>query len=153
MNTALGTGDSPLSPGFLAWRDMCAKNPEFDVARLFARGNPQMSAAECAAYEAPFPDRGHRAALRAFPAMVPDRPDADGAAVSREARDFWSTRWDGRAMMAVGAKDPVLGLPVMQALRRALKGCAEPMVIEQAGHFVPEHGEQIAQAAVGYFGR
>jgi tRNA(adenine34) deaminase len=152
MNTALGTGDSPLSPGFIAWRDMCAKNPDFDVGRLLARGNPQMSAAECGAYNAPFPDRGHRAALRAFPAMVPDRPDADGAAVSREARDFWSTRWGGRTMMVVGAQDPVLGLPVMQTLRRVLNGCPEPMVIEQAGHFVPEHGEQIAQAAVGYFG-
>jgi hypothetical protein len=53
---------------------MCAKNPEFDVGRLFARGNPQMSAAECAAYNAPFPDKGHRAALRAFPPMVPEFP-------------------------------------------------------------------------------
>ena len=67
MNTTLATGDAPLSPGFLAWREMCAKNPGFDVARLLARGNPQMSAAECAAYSAPFPDGGHRAALRAFP--------------------------------------------------------------------------------------
>ncbi|MCA1481372.1 alpha/beta fold hydrolase, partial [Bradyrhizobium sp. NBAIM08] len=50
MNTTLGTGDTPLSPGFLAWREMCAKNPEFDVGRLFARGNPQMSRQECAAY-------------------------------------------------------------------------------------------------------
>ena len=66
MNTALATGDVPLSPGFIAWRDMCAKNPEFDVAKLFARGNPQLSADECAAYAAPFPDKGHRAALRAF---------------------------------------------------------------------------------------
>lgn len=151
MNTALGTGDSPLSPGFLAWREMCAKNPEFDVARLFARGNPQMSPGECAAYSAPFPDRGHRAALRAFPAMVPDRPDADGAAVSRQAREFWSNRWSGRTMMAVGAKDPVLGPPVMQALRQSIRGCPEPMVIEEAGHFVQEHGEAIARAAVGYF--
>ena len=151
MNTTLGTGDTPLSPGFIAWRDMCTKNPEFDVAGLFRRGNPHMNAAECAAYSAPFPDRGHRAALRAFPAMVPDRPDADGAAVSREAREFWSRRWSGRTMMAVGAQDPVLGLPVMQDLRRTLRGCPEPMVIEQAGHFVQEHGEPIARAAVGYF--
>jgi hypothetical protein len=41
----------------------------------------------------------------------------------------------------------------MQELRGILRGCPEPMVIEQGGHFVPEHGEQIAQAAVGYFGR
>jgi tRNA(adenine34) deaminase len=153
MNTALGTGDAPLSPGFVAWREMCAKNPDFDIGRLFARGNPQMSAEECAAYNAPFPDRGHRAALRAFPPMVPDRPDADGAAVSREARSFWADAWTGRTMMAIGAQDPVLGVPVMQSLRAGLRGCPEPMVLEQAGHFVQEHGEPIAHAAVGYFHR
>lgn len=151
MNTALGTGDAPLPPGFLAWREMCAKNPEFDVARLFARGNPQMTPAECAAYDAPFPDRGHRAALRAFPPMVPDTPGADGAAVSRQARDFWSTQWQGRSMMAIGAQDPVLGPPVMQELRKLIRGCPEPMVLQQAGHFVQEHGEAVARAAVGYF--
>jgi tRNA(adenine34) deaminase len=151
MNTTLATGDAPLSPGFLAWREMCRKNPEFDVGRLFARGNPQMSAEECAAYDAPFPDRGHRAALRAFPPMVPDSVDADGAAISRQARDFWTDQWVGKTMMAVGAQDPVLGVHVMQALRENIRGCPEPMVIEQAGHFVQEHGEQIARAAVGYF--
>ena len=130
---------------------MCEKNPEFDVARLFARGNPQMSAAECAAYNAPFPDRGHRAALRAFPRMVPDRPDADGAAISRQAREFWAHRWTGQSLMAVGAQDPVLGLPVMKALREGIRGCPEPIVIASAGHFVQEHGEPMAQAAVGYF--
>jgi len=153
MNTALGTGDTPLSAGFLAWREMCAKNPGFDVGRLLARGNPQMAPEECAAYNAPFPDAGHRAALRAFPAMVPDRLDADGAAVSREAREFWSTRWSGRTLMAVGAQDPVLGLPVMEALRKDIRGCPAPMVIGEAGHFVQEHGEPIARAAVGYFRR
>lgn len=152
MNTALGTGDVPLSPGFLAWREMCAKNPDYGVGRLFSRGNPDLSAVECAAYDAPFPDRGHRAALRAFPAMVPDHPAAEGAAVSRQAREFLSTRWQGRSMMAIGAQDPVLGLPVMQALRSVIRGCPEPMVLQHAGHFVQEHGEPVARAAVGYFG-
>lgn len=151
MNTALGTGDVPLSPGFLAWREMCAKNPDFDVARLFARGNPQMSAEETAAYQAPFPDSGHRAALRAFPVMVPDSPDADGAAVSRQARDFWRHEWSGQTLMAVGAQDPVLGVPVMRALQKLIRGCPEPMVLEQAGHFVQEHGGPVAEAAVRYF--
>ncbi|HUR88230.1 MAG TPA: tRNA adenosine(34) deaminase TadA [Ramlibacter sp.] len=151
MNTALGTGDVALSPGFLAWREMCKTKPHFDVARLFSRGNPQMSAGECEAYNAPFPGRGHRAALRAFPPMVPDDPDADGAAVSREAREFLRTKWQGKTMMAVGAQDPVLGSPVMQALRKDIRGCPEPMVLAHAGHFVQEHGEEIARAAVGYF--
>ncbi|WP_397409696.1 tRNA adenosine(34) deaminase TadA [Polaromonas sp.] len=152
MNTTLATGDVPLSPGFLAWREMCAKNPEFDVARLFARGNPQMSAEECAAYNAPFPDRGHRAALRAFPALVPEAENSDGAAISREARSFWRERWQGRTLMAVGAQDPVLGLPVMQQLQAMIRGCPEPMVLPQAGHFVQEHGESIARQALGSLG-
>jgi len=151
MNTTLGTGDVPLSPGFLAWREMCARNPGFDVGRLFARGNPHLSPDECAAYDAPFPDRGHRAALRAFPPMVPESPEADGAAISRAARDFWSSQWQGRTLMAIGAQDPVLGVPVMEALRRQIRGCPEPLVLAQAGHFVQEHGEAIAEAAVGYF--
>jgi tRNA(adenine34) deaminase len=151
MNTALGTGDVPLSAGFLAWRDMCVKNPGFDVAKLFARGNPQMSAAEAAAYNAPFPDMGHRAALRAFPVMVPEFPDADGAAISRQARDFWRDDWTGQTLMAVGAQDPVLGVPVMRGLQKLIRACPEPMVLEQAGHFVQEHGAEIAAEAVRVF--
>jgi tRNA(adenine34) deaminase len=151
MNTLLGTGDEPLPAGFLDWREYCARHPEYDVARLFARGNPHLSAEEGAAYAAPFPDRGHRAALRAFPVMVPQEPDADGAAISREAREFWSTRWQGRSLMAIGAQDPVLGPPVMQRLHAQIRNCPPPLVLAQAGHFVPEHGGEIARAAVRHF--
>jgi len=151
MNTTLGTGDAQLPTGFVAWREMCAKNPEFDVGRLFARGNPQMSAAECAAYNAPFPGKGHRAALRAFPPMVPDARDADGAAVSREARSFLQNEWSGQTLMVIGAQDPVLGPPVMRELRALIRGCGEPVVLEHAGHFVQEHGEPVARQALAFF--
>jgi tRNA(adenine34) deaminase len=152
MNTLLATGDEALPPGFLAWREMCAKNPEFDMARLFARGNPQMSAAECSAYNAPFPDKGHRAATRAFPAMVPESAAADGAEISRQAREFWRTSWSGQTLMTIGAQDPVLGPPVMQALKSVIRGCGDPLTIDEAGHFVQEHGQVIAQKAVAFFG-
>ena len=148
MNTMLATGDAPLTPGFLAWRAMCARNPEFDVARLFARGNPHMGPQECAAYMAPFPDSGHRAALRAFAPMVPEFPDSDGAAVSRAAREFWRTQWSGKSFLAVGAQDPVLGPPVMAELQQMVRGCPAPLVLAQAGHFVQEHGEEVARAAL-----
>jgi tRNA(adenine34) deaminase len=151
MNTMLATGDEPLTPGFLAWRDMCARNPEFDVGRLFARGNPQMSPQECEAYNAPFPDRGHRAALRAFAPMVPEFADSDGALLSRQAREFLQHRWEGQTMMAVGEQDPVLGPPAMERLRSWIRGCPPPMLLPQAGHFVQEHGEAIAIEAVRRF--
>lgn len=153
MNTTLATGEGPLSPGFLAWRDMCAKNPDFNIARMFARGNSHLSDAECAAYAAPFPDKGHRAATRAFPAMVPDNPDADGAALSRSARSYWQAQWQGQTMMAVGLQDPVLGDASMAELRQSLRGCPEPIYIEDGGHFLQEKGIPIAQAAVRFFGQ
>lgn len=151
MNTTLATGEAPLSPGFLAWREMCAKQPEFDIARLFARGNRHMSQAECDAYSAPFPDKGHRAATRVFPAMVPDGPDADGAAESRKAQNFWQTQWKGQTLMAIGMQDPVLGAPAMEQLRQSIHGCPEPLYIEEGGHFLQEMGEPIAQAAIHVF--
>jgi tRNA(adenine34) deaminase len=39
----------------------------------------------------------------------------------------------------------------MQALRAQIRGCPAPMLLPQAGHFVPEHGEAVAREAVGYF--
>ncbi len=151
MNTTLATGDVPLTAGFLAWREMCAKQPEFDITRLISRGNPHMSLSECAAYAAPFPDKGHRAATRVFHALVPDGPDAAGAAVSRVARDFWQTQWQGQTLMAIGMQDPVLGTPTMELLRESIRGCPEPLRLEEGGHFLQEWGEPIAKAAVGYF--
>lgn len=155
MNTALATGDVPLSPGFQAWRTMCQQNPEFKIDRLFARGNPQMSAAECAAYMAPFAppyaDSGYRAATRAFPPMVPDSLDADGAALSRHAAHFWKHDWSGQTLMAIGAQDPVLGTESMRGLQKMIKNCPEPLILDNAGHFVQEQGESIAQHAVQVF--
>ena len=151
MNTLLATGDVPLPQGFVDWRAMCRDKPLFGVGRLLARGNPQLSAAECAAYDAPFPDKGYRAALRAFPERVPAGPGDPGAALSRQARDFWRQQWQGRSLMAVGAQDPVLGPATMRALRADIRGCPDPIVLPQAGHFVQEHGRGIAERAVEYF--
>jgi len=152
MNTALGTGDVPLGKGFLDWRAWSNKNPDMDIARLMKRAVPKLSDAEAAAYAAPFPDASYKAGVRRFPNLVPDNPDADGAALSRRARDWWRTEWAGKTFMAVGAQDPVLGPPVMNHLRKLIRGCPEPYVVEDAGHFVQESGAAIAHAALRSFG-
>lgn len=151
MNTTLATGETPLSAGFLAWRDWCKSQPQFDVGKLFARGNRSMTAKETAAYNAPFPDKGFRAALRAFPPMVPQFVDSPGAAISRQALAFWRNDWQGQSLMAIGQQDPVLGEPVMRQLQSQIKGCPEPMLLPDAGHFVQEQGRAIAEAAVRHF--
>jgi len=151
MNTALATGTQPLSKGFLSWREWCQANPDFDVAKLFARGNKHMSKAETQAYNSPFKDRGHRAALHAFPLMVPEFESSPGAEISRQALHFWREQWQGQTIMAIGLQDPVLGEPVMRELQQNIKGCPPPLLLSQAGHFVQEHGQSIAESAVQYF--
>jgi tRNA(adenine34) deaminase len=151
MNTLLAEGTRPLSPGFLAWRQMCADKPLFDIAKLFARGNPHMTPDECNAYNAPFPDAGHRAALRAFPAMVPSAADSPGADISRQAAAFFKHQWQGRSLMFIGQQDPVLGEPVMRELHNTVSGCPPPVLLPHAGHFVQEHGREIALEALQYF--
>lgn len=151
MNTTLGTGDVPLTEGFLAWREWANKNPDMNVGKLLGRSCPHLTPEECAAYEAPYPDARYKAGVRRFPNLVPDRPDAPGAAVSREARDWLRTKWSGQSFMAIGMKDPVLGAPVMRELHRNIRGCPEPMEVTEAGHFVQEWGERIAANALVHF--
>jgi haloalkane dehalogenase/tRNA(adenine34) deaminase len=148
MNTTLATGDEPLSQGFLDWRAFSSRNPDMDIARLMQRACPHVGAEEAAAYAAPYPDATYKAGVRAFPDLVPDRPDAPGAALSRQARDFWRTAWTGKSLMAIGMKDPVLGPPVMRALHGHIRNCPPPLEIAEGGHFLQEWGEEIARAAI-----
>jgi haloalkane dehalogenase len=151
MNTALATGDAPLPEGFIAWRAYANKNPDLACGKLLARSCPQLSEAEAAAYDAPFPDARHKAGVRRFPNLVPDRPDAPGAELSRRARDWLKTSWKGESFMAIGTKDPVLGVPVMQALRKSIRGCPEPYLHAEGGHFLQEWGEAVARAALAHW--
>ena len=150
MNTALGTGDVPLGEGFTAWRAYCDAHPDLDIAALMKRSVPTLSPAEAAAYAAPFPDMRYKAGVRSFPNLVPDRPDADGAEVSRDARTFWKESWLGKSFMAIGMLDPVLGPHVMRALHGTIRNCPPPLELA-AGHFVQEHGDIVAAAALASF--
>lgn len=148
MNTALGTGDVPLGEGFLAWRAYARSRPDLDVAKLMQRSTSTLSDAEADAYAAPFPDATYKSGVRRFPDLVPDHPDAGGAALSRKARSWWQTDWQGKSFMAIGVQDPVLGVPAMQYLHKQIRNCPPPLELPEAGHFVQEWGESIAEKAL-----
>lgn len=152
MNTLLAAGDVPLSPGYLAWKKMCAEKPAFDIAHLIAQDNPHLSDEECAAYSAPFPDRGHRAALSAFAHMVPELIESDGAAIFQSARAFWQHRWQGQSLMVMGQQDPMLSEPMMLELHQLVQNMPAPVLLSGAGHCVPEHAQDFAQLACAHFG-
>ena len=149
MNTGLGTGQ--VTEGFRQWRTYSNSQTDLPVGRLIQRGKPELSAAEVVAYDAPFPEPRYKAALKAFPNLVPDGADAPGAALSREAGEFWRTRWSGASFMAIGMQDPVLGEAPMRALQKVIRGCPAPMEVAEGGHFVQEWGGPIASAALVHF--
>lgn len=151
MNTALGTGDVKLTEGFLAWRAFNNRSPDMDIATLMKRSVPGLTDAEAQAYAAPFPDASYKSGVRRFPNLVPDSPEAGGAALSRRARDWWGREWAGQSFMAIGMKDPVLGAPVMHGLRKLIRGCPPPLELADAGHFTQEAGAVIVERAMESF--
>ena len=150
MNTALPIGES-LGMGFQSWRDYVASKPDMDCGALIKRACPHVSEAEAACYEAPFPDQSYKAGVRRFPELVMIKPEMAGVQTTRRAAEFWKNEWLGQSFMAIGAKDPVLGVEVMNDLRKTIRNCPEPMILEEAGHFVQEWGDQVAKAALKHF--
>ena len=149
MNTGLAVGSSP-GKGFEAWRAYVASQPDLAVGALLKRSVPGLTDAEAAAYDAPFPDASYKAGVRAFPQLVMTEPDLPGVEVSRAAARFWSD-WAGPSFLAVGAQDPVLGVPAMERLHRLLRGDPPLLVLPDAGHFAQESGDVIARAALRSF--
>ena len=148
MNTAFAAGDAPLGQGFLDWRAFNNKNPDLAIGKLMGRACPHLTPAEAAAYDAPYPDMSFKGGVRRFPDLVPDHPDAGGAALSRQARDWFGSQWAGKTFMAVGMQDPVLGPPVMREVARHIRNCPPPLEVAGGGHFLQEWGEDVARAAL-----
>ena len=148
MNTAFATGDAPLGQGFLDWRAFNNRNPDLRVGKLLGRACPHLTPAEAAAYDAPYPDASYKAGVRRFPNLVPDHPDAEGAVLSRRAREWFGSQWQGKTFMAIGMQDPVLGPQVMRPIAGLLRNCPPPHEVAEGGHFLQEWGEDVARAAL-----
>jgi haloalkane dehalogenase len=151
MNTFLPVGEHP-GEGFLAWRSYNRSRPDLAVGSLLARSEPALSPAEAAAYDAPFPDARYKAGVRRFPELVPVSPDMEGVAEGLRARQFLQQHWQGRSFMAIGMRDAVIPPAAMHHLRRMIRGCPDPLELAQAGHFVQEHGDAVARAALAAYG-
>jgi haloalkane dehalogenase len=152
MNTAIPIGEA-ISPGFAQWKMFAGAVCEIPVAGMIATDAVgALNAMDAVAYDAPFPDNRYKAGVRRFPQMVPVEPGMEGIEHGQRARSFFSNDWTGESFMAVGMRDGVLGGPVMKELREIIRGCPEPMEIAEAGHFVQEFGQPIAQRALEHFG-
>jgi tRNA(adenine34) deaminase len=120
-------------------------NPDLRVGDLLARSHPQLRPAERAAYDAPFPDRGHRAVLRASPM------DQPLPGLARETQAFWQHRWSGRSMIAISAQGAMPEGIAPGSLLRAVRHGDKHLTLPEAGYWIPEQGEGLALQACRFF--
>jgi haloalkane dehalogenase len=150
-NTALPTGDHPLSEAFQRWRRFSQEDPQFDtgdIVNLFGRGS--LSDAEIEAYRAPFPDDAHKAGARQFPLLVPGTPDDPAAADNRRAWQVLS-RWEKPALMCFSDADPIMRGADRPFLERVPGARGQPHRTLQGRHFIQEEdGESWAAAVVDW---
>lgn len=151
MNTALNIGEG-VNDAFREWKEDITGGTDVSLEYVMQKNEPRINDEEAKAYAAPFPTKDYKAGVRKFPHLVAETPDVDGVETSRDAIPFWSQQWSGESFMAIGMKDKMLGPDVMSHMKDLIKGCPEPMEIEEGGHFVQEHGGVIASAALEAFG-
>ncbi|MFK7752601.1 MAG: haloalkane dehalogenase [Sedimentitalea sp.] len=138
-NTALPTGDQPMGKAFEAWRAYSQTTPDFNAGKIVHGGTTsKLSAAEIAAYNAPYPDDSYKAGARQFPTLVPARPDDPASDANRAAWAVLRTL-DTPLLTAFGADDKIMA-GVDQVFQKLCPGAAgQPHVIlPNAGHFLQE---------------
>lgn len=151
-NGGLPTGDQKLPPIFHAWRTFARVTPWFPAGRIVQFGTVRpMHKTVVAAYDAPFPSRAYTAGARAFPLLVPIRPDDPASEANRAAWDVYR-RWTKPFLTAFSSRDPITrdGQRPWQEL---VPGAREQVHVRVpgAGHFLQEdRGPELAEVLVRF---
>jgi haloalkane dehalogenase len=138
-NTFLPTGDRPPSEGFLAWQRFSQEVPEMPIGGICNGGSARtLSAAEIAAYDAPFPDESYKEGARQFPLLVPTSADDPEAPANHAAWEVLE-RWDKPFVCAFSDGDPVTAGAERGFIGRVPGTAGQPhRTIAGARHFLQE---------------
>jgi haloalkane dehalogenase len=148
------SGNAGGPPPFMHWQKHCAESPQFTPQDVMRAMCPGLSAAEVAAYAAPFPDDRFQSGARRFPTLVPILPDDPAIADNRRA---WQAlgRFERPFLTAFTDGDPVTAGQHVRFQQEVPGAAAQPHVtIRGAGHFVQEEaGEELARIALDLIAR
>ncbi len=142
------------APAFMHWQKHCAESPQFTPEGVMQMQCPRLTAAELAAYAAPFPDEAFRAGARRFPTLVPIIPDDVAIPDNRRA---WSAlrSFTKPFLTAFSDGDPVTAGLHTRFQEEVPGAKGQPhTTIRGAGHFVQEDaGEALARIALDFIAR
>ena len=137
-NTGLpvGTGSSA---GFDAWLALSQNVPLFPAGAIVNGGTVRdLTEAEIAAYDAPYPDERYKEGARQFPTLVPVTPGHASVAENRAAWQILET-FDKPVLTAFADKDPITRGGEKAFIERIPGARRQPhVIVENAGHFLQE---------------
>jgi haloalkane dehalogenase len=105
-NGGLPDGTS-ISPAFNLWRAFSRRSPWFPIGRIVQAGTKRkLSAAEIAAYNAPFPSREFKAAARIYPSLVPIKANDLAVPAQQQAWNVFE-QWTKPFICCFSDGDPI----------------------------------------------
>ncbi len=137
LDTGLFTGRQKMTEAWIRFHDFVERTEDVPVGML-VRGACHTDPGDevIAAYDAPFPGAEHKAGARAFPLILPTRPDAPGAEAGQRVQAALGE--DERPKLVLWAdSDPILTLETGRRFAAAL-GTEVRHVIPDASHFLQE---------------
>lgn len=145
-NTGLPTGSQRMPEAFSAWQQFASTVPEFPVGAIVQGAtNRELTAAEVAAYDAPFPSEEYKEGPRVMPSLVPTSPTDPAAAANAAAWEVLGS-FERPVVTAFSDNDPITA-GGERPLQSHIPGAAgQPHVTMPGGHFLQEDcGPELAK--------
>ena len=136
----------------MVWQAFARFSPWFPLGKIIQRGTvTHLPDDVVAAYDAPFPSGRYKAGARAFPLLVPTRPDDPASAANRAAWEVFK-RWQKPFLTCFSNRDPITrgGEKIWQ---HTVPGARDQQHVKilNAGHFLQEDkGNELAALVIRF---
>ncbi len=150
-NTGLPIGTG-WSEGFAAWLKFSQSVPEFPTGVIVNSGTTRdLTSAEIAAYDAPFPDERYKEGARQFPILVPITPEHGSVAENKAAWEVLG-RFEKPVLTCFSDKDAVTSGGEKAFIGRVPGAKDQPhTIIKGGGHFLQEDAPEELAALINTF--
>lgn len=151
-NGGLPTGDRAMPRAFKVWQAFARFSPWFPLGKIVQSATvTRLPDAVVAAYDAPFPSGKYKVGARAFPLLVPTRPDDPASAANRAAWEVFK-RWEKPFLTCFSNRDPITrgGEKIWQDTVPGARD-QQHVKIRNAGHFLQEDkGGELAAVLIQF---
>ena len=151
-NGGLPTGDEEMPKAFKIWRAFARYSPYFPIGKIIQKATvTDLPPNVVDAYDAPFPSARYKAGARAFPMLVPTRPDDPASDANRAAWEVFRN-WQKPFLTTFSNRDPITrgGESPWQETVPGAKGRKHVRILN-AGHILQEDkGPELADVLIGF---